>query len=77
MSYDIGFKVKVEGVDCWVEHGIKELTEHPDKYRKYEAENGWGTVEGTLRFFQRILRDWEDFKASYPELVPVATFWIY
>lgn len=118
MSYDIGFKVKVEGVDCWVEpmdccanvtwnvrkmiekstglpwlneannglctdviphieHGVKELTEHPDKYRKYEAENGWGTVEGTLRFFQRILRDWEDFKASYPELVPVVTFWIY
>lgn len=75
MSYDIGFKVKAEGVDCWVEptgcsanitwnvremiekstgldwineannglcvdiipcieHGVKELMEHPDKYKK-------------------------------------------
>lgn len=118
MSYDIGFKVKVEGVDCWVEpmgcnanitwnvremiekstgldwlnndnnglcvdviphieHGERELTEYPDKYRQYEAKNGWGTVESTLRFFRWILREWEYFKASYPELVPAATFWIY
>lgn len=118
MSYDIGFKVKVEGVDCWVEpmdcdanvtwnvremiekstglpwlnndnnglcidvipyieHGVKELTEHPGKYKKYEAQNGWGTVESTLRFFQRILIEWGYFKASYPELVSVVTFWIY
>lgn len=118
MSYDIGFKVKVEGVDYWVEpmdccanvtwniremiekstglpwlnednnglcidviphieHGIKELTERTDKYKKYEAKNGWGTVESALSFFQQILRDWEKFKASYPELVPIATFWIY
>ena len=118
MSYDIGFKVKVEGVDYWVEltgcdanitwnvremiekstglpwlnndnnglcidvipyieHGVKELTEYPDKYRKYEVKNRWGTVKGTLRFFQQILQDWERFKSWYPELAPIATFWIY
>ncbi len=118
MSYDIGFKVKVEGVDYWVEpmgcdanvtwnvreiierstgldwlneannglctdvipyieHGVKKLTEHPEKYRKYEAKSGYGTVEGTLMFFQTILQDWERFKSWYPELAPIATFWIY
>lgn len=60
-----------------IENGVKELTEHPDKYKKYEAKNGWGTVESTLGFFQRILRGWEDFKTLYPELALVATFWIY
>lgn len=118
MSYDIGFKVKIEGVDYWVEpmgcdanvtwnvreiierstgldwlneannglctdvipyieHGVKELTEHPDKYRKYESKNRWGTVSSTLMFFQTILQDWERFKSWYPELAPIATFWIY
>lgn len=42
-----------------------------------EAPNGWGTVEGTLRFFRQILRDWKHFKEHYPELVPLAHFWIY
>lgn len=118
MSYNIAFKVKVEGVDCWVkpmecnanvtwnvreiikrstgldwlneannglcvdvipfiEHGVRELAEHPEKYRKYEAENGYGTVNGTLEFFIGILDEWKDFRALYPELVKVATFWIY
>ena len=117
-SYDIGFKVKVEGVDYWVEpmdcdanvtwnvreiiekstgldwlneannglctdvipyieHGVKELTEHPDKYKKYEPKNRWGTVSSTRMFFQTILQDWERFKSWYPELAPIATFWIY
>ena len=61
----------------YIEHGVKELTEHPEKYRKYEAKNGYGTVEGTLMFFQTILQDWERFKSWYPELAPIATFWIY
>lgn len=118
MSYDIGFKVKVEGVDYWVEpmycdanvtwnareiierstgldwlneannglctdvipyieHGVKELTEHPDKYKNMNQKNRWGTVSSTLLFFQQILHDWERFKSWYPELAPIATFWIY
>lgn len=118
MSYDIAFKVKVEGVGCWVEptccnanvtwnvremiekstgldwineanngfcvdiipyieHGAKELMEHPEKYKKYESKNRWGTVSSTLLFFQTILQDWERFKMLYPELAPIATFWIY
>lgn len=118
MSYDIAFRVKVEGIDYWleplvcdanitwnvkemiqkstgldwinesdnglcvdvipfIEHGIEELEDYPSKYKPYEAFNGWGTVEGTIRFFYKILRDWKCFKENYPELVPLAHFWIY
>ncbi len=117
MSYDISFRVKVEGVDAWVdvgdcdanvtwnvrkiielstglpwvneannglcvdvipkiEAGKKELICHPEKYKQYEAPNRWGTVGGTIRFFQRILEAWEDFIHCHEELVPVVTFWV-
>lgn len=117
MSYDISFKVKVEGVDAWVEagdcdanitwnvrkiielstglpwlneannglckdvipqieKGLHELRKHPNKYLKYEAPNGWGTVGGTIRFFERIIECWEWFVAENPKLEDVATLWI-
>jgi hypothetical protein len=117
MSYDISFKVKVEGVDAYVEvgecyanitwnvrkiielstglpwyneannglcidvipkiaQGLTELQNNPKKYIPYEAKNGWGTVEGTKRFFQEILKAWDGFVRYHEELVPVATFWI-
>lgn len=118
MSYDISFKVKVEGIDKYVdvghcdanttwnvremivestglewhncannglckdvipyiERGFGELTRYPEKYRKYEASNGWGTVESTIKFFNRILKCWEFFaKYEDKELVDVTTFWI-
>lgn len=117
MSYDIAFRVKVDGVDAYVDvgecsanvtwnvrkmievstglpwkneannglcvdvipkiiDGYKELTVRPSKYRQYEASNGWGTVEGTRNFFSQIMSDWECFCYDYPELVPIATFWI-
>ena len=117
MSYDIAFKVKVEGVDAYVPVGVcdanitwnvgemirkstglewkneennglcvdviphilkgyGELVNHPGKYKQYEAPNGWGTVGGTMRFFETIINEWKDFKRWYPELVEVATFWI-
>jgi hypothetical protein len=117
MSYDIKFKVKVEGVNLWVdtgecsanttwnvrdmiikstglewkntknnglckdvipkiENGFWELTDYPEKYKQYESENGWGTIDGTKRFFQEILRSWKMIVEYEPELVDVLTFWI-
>lgn len=118
MSYDIRFKVKVEGVDYWVnvgecyanitwnvrkiielstglewkneannglcidvipkiEKGFWELHFHPEKYKPYEAKNGWGTVAGTKGFFEYIMHAWEDFKRENDEaLVNVTTFWV-
>lgn len=118
MSYDIAFKVKVEGIDKYVEVGycdanttynvrkmiVKstglewhnfannglckdiiphiekgwgELNRYPEKYKQYEASNGWGTVESTMRFFERIISAWNDFaKYDGKDLVDVTTFWI-
>lgn len=119
MSYDISFKVKVEGRDRYVSvgdceanitwnlremivastglewnneannglckdvipriaHGLKELLTHPSKYRKYEAKNGWGTVEGCKRFFTQILDDWDAFcnDSCIGDLQDVTYFWI-
>lgn len=120
MSYDIDFRVKVEGLkdryvsvgDCdanitwnlremivkstgleWkneennglckdiiphIANGLSELIKHPNKYKKYEAENGWGTIEGCKRFFTTIINDWNDFceDSWTSDLADVTYFWI-
>jgi hypothetical protein len=120
MSYDISFKVKVEGSkdryvsvgECsanitwnlremivkstgleWkneennglcrdiiphIVDGLSELTKHPDKYKQYEAPNGWGTLGSCKRFFTQIIDDWESFcKYSWTsDLQDVTYFWI-
>lgn len=120
MSYDISFKVKVEGVedryvqvgDCeanitwnlremivkstgleWkneeinglckdviphIIEGLKELMMYPGKYKQYEAENGWGTIEGCKRFFIQIIDDWNCFceDSWTSDLADVTYFWI-
>lgn len=118
MSYDISFKVKIEGVDAYVEVGecyanttwnvrdmivkstglewincannglCKDVIPHiragyvklsrcPKEFRKYEATNGWGTVESTREFFKTILDAWDRFKSwTDQEIVDVTTFWI-
>lgn len=59
-----------------IEWGYTRLTYAPDVYKKYESDNGWGTIEGCAAFFYRILIAWRDFKRASPELARVATFWI-
>lgn len=117
MSYDISFRVKVEGVDRWVDvgectanitrnvreiitrstglewhneannglctdiiphirNGLAELHRNGVSYHKYEAKNGWGTVAGTIRFFETIIKEWEWFEYCEPELAKIAVFWI-
>lgn len=120
MSYDIAFKVKVEGLkdryvdvgECsanitwnlrdmivnstdlewkneannglckdvipYIVDGLYELNKYPYKYEKYEAENGWGTIEGCKRFFTTIINDWNDFCEDYStrDLVDATYFWI-
>lgn len=120
MSYDVSFKVKVEGLEdtyvsvgecdanitwnlremivsstglewkncdnnglCkdivpYIANGYAELIKHPERYKKYEAENGWGTLDGCKRFFRQILDDWDDFCNNYEtkELVDATYFWI-
>ncbi|WP_455428809.1 hypothetical protein [Lactiplantibacillus pentosus] len=34
--------------------GINRLIFHPDDYRKYESDNGWGTVSGCRDFLIKV-----------------------
>ena len=119
MSYDISFKVKVEGKDIYIptgdctanitwnlremivastglewkneannglvkdiipqiERGLSQLTRNPDKYKKYEAKNGCGTLKSCKEFFNTIIREWEAFceDCFTRDLVDVVYFWI-
>ena len=61
-----------------IEKGLAELTSYPEKYKKYESPNGWGTIEGCKNFFRRIIDDWESFceDSWTSDLVDVTYFWI-
>jgi hypothetical protein len=60
-----------------IQYGLNQLTNHPNKYKQYESENGWGTIEGCKRFFKTILDDWHECEEKYgPEVCRWITFWI-
>lgn len=44
---------------------ILELSINPEKYRKFEAPNGWGTIEGCKNF---LINCWNAFVA-YPNAI--------
>lgn len=57
--------------------GYDELCRNPEKYKEYEADNGWGTVDGTRRFFRKIIAAWDELRRyEDDDLVNVTTFWI-
>lgn len=60
-----------------IRKGYNELQMHPDKYEKYEAPNGWGTIGWCIRFFREILEAWELFLTDHEELADVVAFWIW
>ena len=37
-----------------IQHGIAELIVYPEKYRKYEPDNGWGTVESAVHALESL-----------------------
>ena len=56
--------------------GRDKLVANPEEYLQYEDPDGWGTVKGTINFFENICQGWDEFRRDFEELVPVATFWI-
>ena len=67
----------VKDVIPYIRKGLHELEDNGSKYLKYESPNGWGTVDGTKRFFRKILEAWEDCRCWHsPDLTDVLTFWI-
>lgn len=60
-----------------IQRGLSELWAHPTKYKKYEAENGWGTIDGCVMFFKQIIDEWEFFCQWKSEaLINAVHFWI-
>ena len=39
-----------------IRHGQEELTIHPKKYQKYDAPNGWGTVDSAKKCLDSIVQ---------------------
>ena len=58
--------------------GLAELIKYPEKYKQYEAENGWGTIKGCKNFFVQILNDWNSFceDSWTKDLADITYFWI-
>ena len=56
LAEDIGYKCSV---------GIKELETNPKKYKRYESQNGWGTIPDTINFFQELLKVCKEYPYAY------------
>jgi hypothetical protein len=39
-----------------IRHGQEELTLHPQRYRKYNAKNGWGTVSSAKECLDSVVQ---------------------
>ena len=44
--------------------GIAELKSNPEKYKKFNPENGWGSYEGLLSFAEKYLQACEKYPNS-------------
>ena len=58
-----------------IQHGITELKLHPKKYKKYEPNNGWGTLGGALECLQSIVKylspdSWEGIGGTWNADIP-------
>ena len=41
--------------------GLEELEKHPEKYKQYNPENGWGSYEGLVKFVRKVLAACEQY----------------
>lgn len=53
-DYRQGEWYRVSEVLPKIQRGINELTLYPNKYRKYDSPNGWGTVSSALEALESL-----------------------
>jgi hypothetical protein len=60
-----------------LERGLKELQEHPERFRKYEPKNGWGTLSGAIKCIKSWLNelDGEDNWDAITNEWPIEALW--
>lgn len=49
-------------------HGIELLTEHPQRYKQFEPRNGWGNIETTKEFLQKIADNCREYPTATIEV---------
>lgn len=54
-DYRQGEWYKIIDVLPKIQNGITELTLHHNKYKKFEPDNSWGTVESAIMYLQAIV----------------------
>lgn len=54
-NFEQGRWYKVSDVLPLIEKGVRKLKFSPQKYRRFEPENGWGTVESALQGLEAML----------------------
>jgi hypothetical protein len=51
-----------------LEKGIAELESNPEKYKKFEPENKWGTYAGFIAWLKRYLWACKKYPSAYIEV---------
>ena len=67
-DFEQGKEYRVDNVINKIVKGIGELTYFPERYKKYEPDNGWGSVEGALEDLLSLARAIEDSDIALDEL---------
>lgn len=67
-NFKQGKEYRVDKVLDQILKGINELTHFPGKYKKYEPDNGWGSVEDALKALLSLARAIEDSDIALDEL---------
>lgn len=63
----------------WIEmiqRGSQELRYHPQRYKHLESPNGWGTVGGTLGFYETCLEGAKAWIEENEELLSAAVIYV-
>jgi hypothetical protein len=66
MAYAVGIRDQIWNPRCsgitiasllipWLDSGIEILKDEPDKYKKFNPENGWGSYDVFLKFLGKYL----------------------
>ena len=74
-DYHQGEWYKIADILPKVQHGITELTLHPQKYKRLEPSNGWGTISSALQCLQSIVYyfadNWDGLGGSWNADIPI------
>lgn len=57
-----------------VRKGDRELFISPEKYKKYESPNGWGTIEGVRKLYRKLIDEWIYLTSEYGKYEKIAPY---